>query len=84
MEEDEDERHRERKDKESSMALPDAMLHATWDWETHDYRQPVPHHKHTRAMSTFGIGIIGSAGVDGLPQPNAHLRKNSIEIGRVK
>lgn len=83
-EEDEDERHRERKDKDAGIALPDAMLHATWDWEAHDYRQPIPHHKRTRAMSTFGIGSVGSVSADGMSQPNAPLRKNSIKLGRVK
>ncbi|OCB86061.1 hypothetical protein A7U60_g6959 [Sanghuangporus baumii] len=80
VEDDEDERHRDQKDKDSSMSLPDAVLHATWDWETHDYRQPIPHHKRTRAMSTFGVNSVGNSGADGVNQHSAPLRKNSIKI----
>ncbi|EJD04905.1 uncharacterized protein FOMMEDRAFT_166651 [Fomitiporia mediterranea MF3/22] len=70
-----------------SNVLPDAMLLATWDWETHDFRQPPPHPKRVRALSSFNLNSIsnaGSTGVDGVAQPGGPVRKNSIKIGKGK
>ena len=81
----EDDKRHDQKDKEDN-ALPDAMLFATWDWETHDFRQSIPHHKHSRmgSLNLHSFSNSGTTGVDGVAQPGGPLRKNSIKISKAK
>lgn len=72
---DEDDDDKE-KDKES--LLGDAVLLATWDWETHDFRMPPVHAKRQRTLGNITVN-----GVDVMPGGDSSKR-NSIKIAKAK
>ncbi|THH03167.1 hypothetical protein EW145_g6474 [Phellinidium pouzarii] len=45
--------------------LADATLFSTWDWETHDFRLPLPPHKRGRALGNLGLGAGDSGDAEG-------------------
>lgn len=45
-------------DEKDTTSLPDAHLYATWNYETHDFRQPIPPHMRNR-------GRVGSSTIPG-------------------
>ena len=84
VDDDDDDGRRRERTEEDAKVLPDAVLLATWDWEAHDFRQPLTHRR-SRALGSFSLGSVGHtapSGIDGAASGGGLQRKNSIKLGK--